>query len=220
MVLLLVDLRVPVFCCELELSFAANLNCGAGLQHESGKGKSSKTKRADITKDKAVPPPGTGVRLSTSDAFRAILPILPILPSLPMLSGPVFEQQNEHQLQAQAAGGGTRLGGKRSHLKRQLKVPTKLQSKGKEPDDGCGHKTYKKGLFEKRFKQLVWLPSRASDPTIHFLGRHPRTLIPIDCLLVYTDWVQGEIRASERVDGQNQLLLCSRARRMGECTGM
>jgi hypothetical protein len=45
-------------------------------------------------------------------------------------------------------------------------------------------------------------------------------LIPIDCLLVYTDWVQGEIRASERVDGQNQLLLCSRARRMGECTGM
>ena len=74
-----------------------------------------------------------------------------------MISGPGFEQQIEHQLQAQDAGGGTRSSGKRSHLKRQLKAPTKL-SKEKEPDDGCAHKTYGKGLFEKRFKQLVSLP--------------------------------------------------------------
>ena len=117
--------------------------------------------------------PSAGGQLSTpaaADGFRAILPILPILPSLPMLSGPGLEQQTEHQRQAQApAGAGMRLGGKRSHLKRQLKVPTKLQSKEKEASDSREHKSYKKGLFENRFKQLVSLPPRASDPPPTFL---------------------------------------------------
>jgi len=54
-----------------------------------------------------------------------------------MISGPGFEQQIEHQLQAQDAGGGTRSSGKRSHLKRQLKAPTKL-SKEKEPSPSSG----------------------------------------------------------------------------------
>ena len=146
------------------------------LQHESASGKSCMGRRADMEKHQFASLPGPCV-LPAPAGFRTILPTLPTLPTLPVsvqvmtLAG--FQQQSE--IKREVHGGGTNLSAKRSHLKRQLKVPTKLQGHHddhhhqvqgdeREPNAGGENKIYKKGLFEKRFQQLVFLSPQPQIP--------------------------------------------------------
>jgi hypothetical protein len=154
----------------------ADLIARTVLQHESASGKICMGRRADMEKHQFASLPGP-CALPAPAGFRTILPTLPTLPNLPV-SMPVmtltgFQQQSEMKREVQ--GGGTNLSAKRSHLKRQLKVPTKLQGhhhhhhhqlqgKEREPNPGGENKIYKKGLFEKRFQQLVFLSPQPPIP--------------------------------------------------------
>ena len=147
----------------------ADLIARTVLQHESASGKSCIGHRADMEKHQFASLSGSRV-LPAPAGFPTPLPILPFLPTLPV-SVPVmtwggFQQQSEMKREVHA--GGTNWSEKRSHLKRQHKVPTKLQGhnhhhrhqfqgKEREPDAGGENKIYKKGLFERRLKQLVLL---------------------------------------------------------------
>ena len=108
---------------------------------------------------------------------------------------------------------------KRSHLKRERKLPEKLRSIQMVDDDG---KTYKRGLFEKRVAQLV-SPSTASRMPIMYTRtqthtqthKHTHTLS-----LSHTHDVTGSLQAASRapqcVSRQDELILRAPFGRLGQ----
>ena len=114
---------------------------------------------------------------------------------------------------------------KRSHLKRERKLPEKLRSIQIVDDDG---KTYKRGLFEKRVAELV-SPSTASRAYyVHtHTNTHTNTQTHTHTLSLshththtHTHDVTGSLQAASRapqcVSGQDELILRASFGRLGQ----
>jgi hypothetical protein len=107
---------------------------------------------------------------------------------------------------------------KRGHLKRKRKLPVKLKENDQVEGDS---RPYKKGLFEKRLAQLVrrqWFVCVWCLLSVIPRGDH------MSLMSVVLDMCLGGLPASawthDCVDGQNELLLCAPAWRLGECSGV
>ena len=173
------------------------------LQYESARAKSCMGHRAAMQqhqekhqeKHQFASLPGPRVLLAPA-GFPTMMPTLPTLPfSVPVM--PLAGSQQQSERTREVDGGGTDLSEKRSHLKRQLKVPTKLQGhdhhqlqghhhqmqgKEREPVAGGEKKIYKRGLFEKRLKQLVLLSPQPPIPLFtHAFSRSQFTSVETCC---------------------------------------
>ena len=104
---------------------------------------------------------------------------------------------------------------KRSHLKRERKLPEKLRSIQMVDDD---FKTYKRGLFEKRVAELV-SPFTASRMPIIYTHKHIHIHTHIHTQ-THTHDVTGSLQAASRapqcVSGQDELILRASFGRLGQ----
>ena len=108
---------------------------------------------------------------------------------------------------------------KRSHLKRERKLPEKLRSIQMVDDDV---KTYKRGLFEKRVAELV-SPFTASRMPIMYTRTQTHTQTHKHTLSLshtHTHDVTGSLQAASRapqcVSGQDELILRASFGRLGQ----